>query len=233
MTRGACLENHALLLAQKGTITDGEEAIDLGQTPGDILFLSAADTASVARPRRPPGRACAFASLMTLKHPMSVDTYVERTARHAKLIIVRPLGGASYFQYVLEALHAAAVTPPVRDRGPAGRRQARSGARTVFHRRRRRPQPLWAYFTEGGADNMARLLDYAEALLDGAEKPAPAAPLMKAGIWWPGAGSSALRSGRRLVSRRRMPPLPVGHLPHRGEINAPPQRFKAIWYDRR
>jgi cobaltochelatase CobN len=50
------------------------------------------------------------ASLMTLKHPMSVDTYVERTARHAKLIIVRPLGGASYFHYVLEALHATAVT---------------------------------------------------------------------------------------------------------------------------
>jgi len=33
-----------LLLAQKGTIADGEEAVDLGQTPGDILFLSAADT---------------------------------------------------------------------------------------------------------------------------------------------------------------------------------------------
>ena len=33
-----------LLLAQRGTISDGEEAIDLGQSPGDILFLSAADT---------------------------------------------------------------------------------------------------------------------------------------------------------------------------------------------
>ena len=103
-----------LLLAQKGTITDGEEAIDLGQSPGDILFLSAADTelSSIAgahrtRAARPSLR---VASLLTLKHPMSVDTYVERTARHAKLIIVRPLGGASYFQYVLEALHAAAVT---------------------------------------------------------------------------------------------------------------------------
>ena len=33
-----------LLLAQKGSITDGDEAIDLGQSPGEILFLSAADT---------------------------------------------------------------------------------------------------------------------------------------------------------------------------------------------
>jgi cobaltochelatase CobN len=52
-----------LLLAQKGTISDGEEAIDLGQSPGDILFLSAADTElrrSLARiARAQPGRACA------------------------------------------------------------------------------------------------------------------------------------------------------------------------------
>ena len=33
-----------LLAAQPGAITDGEEAVDLGQSPGDMLFLSAADT---------------------------------------------------------------------------------------------------------------------------------------------------------------------------------------------
>jgi hypothetical protein len=34
-----------LLLAQKGTLSDGDgEALDLGQTPGHICFLSAADT---------------------------------------------------------------------------------------------------------------------------------------------------------------------------------------------
>ena len=49
------------------------------------------------------------ASLMQLTHPMSVDAYVERTARHAKLIVVRALGGASYFAYALETLHAAAA----------------------------------------------------------------------------------------------------------------------------
>src|SRR6218665_1901720 len=103
-----------LLLAQKGTIADGEEAIDLGQSPGEILFLSAADTelsavAAACRGRR-SGSSLRVASLLSLKHPMSVDTYVQRTARHAKLIVVRALGGASYFQYILEALHAAAET---------------------------------------------------------------------------------------------------------------------------
>ena len=33
-----------LLAAKPGTISDGREAVDLGQTPGDIVYLSAADT---------------------------------------------------------------------------------------------------------------------------------------------------------------------------------------------
>ncbi|WP_426130146.1 cobaltochelatase subunit CobN [Pararhizobium sp. PWRC1-1] len=181
-----------LLLAQKGTITDGEEAIDLGQSPADILFLSAADTelSSIAGAHRTRGGKSSLrvASLLTLKHPMSVDTYVERTARHAKLIIVRPLGGASYFQYVLEALHAAAVTHKFQIAVLPGCDKPDPGLEpfsTVSAEDRNR---MWAYFTEGGADNMARLLRYAEALIDGAEKPESAAPLMKAGIWWPGQG---------------------------------------------
>jgi cobaltochelatase CobN len=181
-----------LLLAQKGTISDGEEAIDLGQSPADILFLSAADTelsAIAAAHRIRHGKSTLrVASLLTLKHPMSVDTYVERTARHARLIIVRPLGGASYFQYVLEALHAAAVTQKFQIAVLPGHDKPDPGLEpfsTVAADDRNR---MWAYFTEGGADNMARLLAYAEALIDGSEKPEPAAPLLKAGIWWPGEG---------------------------------------------
>ena len=33
-----------LLTAQKGSLSDDGEAIDLGQSTGDVLFLSAADT---------------------------------------------------------------------------------------------------------------------------------------------------------------------------------------------
>ena len=106
-----------LLLAQKGTIAEGTEAIDLGQTPGDVLFLSAADTelASLASARRQDGDGVSLrlANMMSLAHPMSVDAYVERTARHAKLIVVRIIGGESYWPYGLEALHACAVNHKV------------------------------------------------------------------------------------------------------------------------
>ncbi len=194
-----------LLLAQKGTISDGEEAIDLGQSPGDILFLSAADTelAAVAAAHGEGGRSLRLASLMSLKHPMSVDTYIDRTARHAKLIIVRALGGASYFHYALEALHACA---------------ARQGALIAVLPGDSKPDPgltpfsnvvlddlnaLWSYLIEGGEANSSAFLAYAEAMLSGAEKPMPAVPLMKAGIWWPGRGVIGVEEWRR-VSKASM-----------------------------
>ncbi|MGN7736015.1 cobaltochelatase subunit CobN [Ensifer sp. 22564] len=181
-----------LLLAQKGTIADGNEAIDLGQTPADILFLSAADTElssiAAAHGRRDGGLSLRIASLMNLMHPMSVDTYVERTARHARLIVVRPLGGASYFRYLLEALHAAAVTHRFQIAVLPGDDKPDPGLEPFSTVEADDRQRLWAYFNEGGADNAGLFLDYAEALVSGAEKPQPAKPLLKAGIWWPGRG---------------------------------------------
>ncbi|MQU77355.1 cobaltochelatase subunit CobN [Sinorhizobium medicae] len=196
-----------LLLAQKGTIADGNEAIDLGQSPGDIVFLSAADTelASVAAAhrQRAGARSLRIASLMNLMHPMSVDTYVERTARHAKLIIVRTLGGASYFRYIVEALYAAAVTNKFQIAVLPGDDKRDPGLDPFSTVSVEDRQHLWAYFNEGGADNAALLLDYAEALIDGCEKPQQARPLLKAGIWWPGAGVIGVEEWGRLSELRR------------------------------
>lgn len=181
-----------LLLAQKGTIADGREAIDLGQTPGDILFLSAADTelASIAAAHRARATQTRLrlASLATLSHPMSVDTYIERTARHAKLIVIRALGGASYFRYVLEALLATAVANGIRLVALPGDDRPDEGLVPFNRIDDADRQRLWAYLNEGGADNADRFLAYADALVLGGSKPEPATPLEKAGIWWPGRG---------------------------------------------
>ncbi|MGR9345377.1 cobaltochelatase subunit CobN [Rhizobium leguminosarum] len=192
-----------LLLAQQGTISDGEEAIDLGQTPGDILFLSAADSelaaiAAVHRDRR-TAPSLRLASLMSLKHPMSVDTYVERTARHAKLIIVRALGGASYFHYALEALHAAAARAGALIAVLPGDARPDAGLVPFSNVDLDDLNALWAYLIEGGDANARAFLDYAGAMLSGTEKPAPAVPLMKAGIWWPGRGLIGVEEWRRVV----------------------------------
>ena len=188
-----------LLLAQKGSIADGGEAVDLGQSPGDILFLSAADTelaAVAAAAEGWVGPSLRLASLMSLKHPMSVDTYVERTLKHAKLVVVRALGGAGYFQYLLEAFHAAA---------------SRSGALIAALPGDDRPDPalvdysnisrgdyeaLHSYLVEGGDVNARGFLDYCASILAYADRPAPATPLLKAGIWWPGQGVVGLDAWR-------------------------------------
>ncbi len=181
-----------LLLAQQGTISDGEEAIDLGQSPGDVLLLSAADTElaaiATAYDEAAAGFSLRLASLMSLKHPMSVDAYVERTARHAKLIVVRALGGASYFHYALEALHAAAARSGALIAVLPGDSKPDAGLTPFSNVPLEDLNALWAYLIEGGDGNSRAFLGYAGAMLSGAEKPEAASPLMKAGIWWPGKG---------------------------------------------
>ncbi|OWV82671.1 cobalt chelatase [Rhizobium sp. R635] len=193
-----------LLLAQQGTISDGDEAIDLGQSPGDILFLSAADTELAAIAAAHAGGATGYslrlASLMSLKHPMSVDTYVERTARHAKLIIVRALGGASYFHYALEALHAVAARNGALIAVLPGDSKPDAGLTPFSNVALEDLNALWGYLIEGGDANARGFLAYAAAMLSGEEKPAPAAPLMKAGIWWPGRGLVGVEEWKGLVS---------------------------------
>ncbi len=210
-----------LLLAQKGSISDGDEAIDLGQTPGDVLFLSAADTelaavAAAVEARGDQAVRWRLASLMTLQHPMSVDTYIERTARHARLIVVRALGGASYFHYALEALHACArrsgaaiVVLPGDDKPDEGLSPFQA---CVDDDR----QALWTYLTEGGADNAKAFVSYAEAMLGGDERPEPARPLLKAGIWWPGRGVIGVEEWERLAFLAPPSDLPAIS-PTRGE----------------
>src|SRR5215203_1123454 len=107
-----------LLLAQKGAINEGSEAIDLGQQPADIVFLSAADTELAALAgalgdiAAPP--ALRLANLMQLAHPMSVDVYAQKTIAGSKLVVVRVLGGESYWPYGLEKLHVTALERGVR-----------------------------------------------------------------------------------------------------------------------
>ncbi|HWL21328.1 MAG TPA: cobaltochelatase subunit CobN [Bradyrhizobium sp.] len=89
-------------------------AVDLGQDPADLVMLSFSDSdlaAFAAGWRR--GRAglpsLRLANLVALRHPLSVDTYVERTLSHARGILVRLIGGESYWQYGIAALHQLAT----------------------------------------------------------------------------------------------------------------------------
>src|SRR5262245_59941293 len=102
-----------LLATQTGVIDGAAEAMDLAQGPGDIVVLSAADSELAALARAWVGIdsdqvTLRLANLLQLQHNLSVDLYLEKTLKHAKLIVLRLLGGAQYWAYGLGEIEALA-----------------------------------------------------------------------------------------------------------------------------
>lgn len=90
-------------------LDENEAAFDLGQTPADLVVLSFSDSdlgAFAAGYARGKGAlpSLRLASLMALKHPLSVDTYVENTLSGAKGILIRLIGGQGYWAYGLASV---------------------------------------------------------------------------------------------------------------------------------
>ena len=73
-----------LLAATPGTIDDGQEPVDLGQTPADLLVISAADTElaalSAAREEMAAPPSLRLANLTHLQHPFTVDSHLDACA---------------------------------------------------------------------------------------------------------------------------------------------------------
>jgi cobaltochelatase CobN len=104
-----------LLATTSGVVDGGATAIDLKQSPGDVVFLSAADSelASLASAidAETSGLTFRLANLLQLQHNYSVDLYTEQTLSKAKLIVVRLLGGKAYWPYgVARLVELAAET---------------------------------------------------------------------------------------------------------------------------
>ena len=192
-----------LLKAQPGVVADGSEAVDLGQTPGDIVVLSAADTelASLAAARGALGEAfpaLRLANLMQLSHHASVDLYCETVVAGARLVIVRLLGGKSYWPYGVEQIAetcAATGAPLVLlpgDDQPDPELAAYSTVEAGTCRR------LWGYLLHGGAANARSFLACAASLIGRRFDWREPAELPRAGIWRPGLDRPGLDDLRRV-----------------------------------
>lgn len=188
-----------LLATTAGAIDDGSQAVDLGQTPADVVVLSAAESelaclsAAHARLRElPAGDAPAMgwpslrlASLNLLNHHLSVDLYVDAVIQHARLVVVRLLGGRSYWPYGVEEIAAACKKHsipvaflPGDDRPDSDLFATSSVSAEAYHR-------LWGYLIHGGVHNAEQFLRYASDTLGQSarqpwQEPAPLAP---AGLW--------------------------------------------------
>jgi cobaltochelatase CobN len=188
------------LLATSSTgLDDLLEPVDLKQPPGDLLILSFADSdlsGLAAAWALDPGAlpSVRLTHLRDLRHPMSVDLWIDRVGCHAKVIVVRLLGGLDWWRYGAERLSVLAhergivlALLPGEDHDDARLDQAS----TVPVDERQR---LLGYFREGGRDNLRSLLHRLAHLAGAPPAGAAPAPVARAGAYRPDHGIVALET---------------------------------------
>src|SRR4051794_26603385 len=180
-----------LLAAKPGEISDGSGAIDLGQTPGEIVILSAADTelaclAAAYSALTAPKPSLRLANLLQLQHHLSVDAYVKDIIAEAKLVVVRLLGGRRYWPYGLEEVAAACRANGIPLAVLPGDDQPDPELSDFTTLQTEAAHRLWRYFTEGGIENAQQALLHAASLIGRDTEWLEPRPLLKAGLYWPG-----------------------------------------------
>jgi cobaltochelatase CobN len=156
---------HRLATIPGGWNPAAEGVIFVEQQPAPIAFITAADTdiqtLAVAAMQLPADfPQVRVVNLLQLQQQLTIDTYAEDVLTAAKVIIVRLIGGQSYWSYGLEV-----VQETVRQ----------TGAVLIVLPGDERPDPtlmshstasfgdidrVWQYLIEGGVDNYRQLLNF-------------------------------------------------------------------------
>ncbi|SDA45637.1 cobaltochelatase subunit CobN [Mesorhizobium qingshengii] len=183
-----------ILTTTSASLDDLAEPVDLRQTPADVVALSFTDSdlaglaaAWKADAARLPSMR--LAALRDLRHPMSVDLWVDSVARHAKIILVRILGGYDWWRYGCDQLASIA-----RDRGmklallPGECRDEDLRLIEASTLPREELDGLLDYFREGGPANMSALVHRLARLAGSDAAVAEPVAVPKAGFYEPGHG---------------------------------------------
>ncbi|MER9596928.1 MULTISPECIES: cobaltochelatase subunit CobN [unclassified Mesorhizobium] len=183
-----------ILTTTSASLDDLAEPVDLRQTPADVVALSFTDSdlAGLAAAwkadadRLPSMR---LAALRDLRHPMSVDLWIDSVARHAKVILVRILGGYEWWRYGCGQLASTA-----RARGiklallPGECRDEDLRLIECSTLPREELDGLLDYFREGGPANMTALVQRLARLAGQDAAVAEPVSVPKVGYYQPGLG---------------------------------------------
>ena len=101
-----------LLFREAHSLDEIDVAVDLGQSPAEMVFLSFADTdlAAATVACREMGAALPslrLANIGKLRHPLSVDVYVEEVIARSRIVVARLLGGLDFWRYGIEEIARA------------------------------------------------------------------------------------------------------------------------------
>ncbi len=155
---------HRIAAMPGGWNPEDDGVVYIQQDPASIVIITAQDTDISALARAvdqlPDAAEVRVASLLALQQELTIDTYADDVLEQAQVIVVRLLGGVSYWAYGLE------VVQDIADR---------TGAKLIVVPGDDRPDPaltsrstvplvdvnqVWRYFTEGGVGNFKNLLRF-------------------------------------------------------------------------
>ncbi|MGP0127968.1 MAG: cobaltochelatase subunit CobN [cyanobacterium endosymbiont of Rhopalodia musculus] len=156
---------HRIAATPGGWNPDNEGVIFVEQNPAPIIFLSAADTdiqtlayAIKHLPTNFP--AIRAVNLLQLQQQLSIDSYADTVLSQAKVIVLRLLGGRSYWSYGLEVVKEIAISLKIHlfilpgDDHPDPDLMSHSTV-SLSH-----SNQLWRYLTEGGIENWVNALKF-------------------------------------------------------------------------
>jgi cobaltochelatase CobN len=156
---------HRLNTTSGGWNPQSEDVIVLEQTPAPLVFITAADTdiqTLAAATSYLPTKFPQFrvANLLQLQHQISIDIYAEQVLELAQIIILRLLGGRSYWSYGLEVVQELAersgktlIIIPGDDGIDPDLISHSTLPLNKVHQ-------VWRYFNEGGVENIVNALLY-------------------------------------------------------------------------
>jgi cobaltochelatase CobN len=186
-----------LLQTTSASLDDIAEPCDLGQAPGDIVVLSFADSdlaglAAAYATEKNKLPSVRLAHLRDLRHPMSIDLWIDTVARHAKIVVVRLLGGLDWWRYGVEALSALAREQKIKFALLPG--EDRDDPRLIAASTLPPEElvALLAFFREGGRENLQALLHRLAGHAEGCRDLPNAKPVPRMGGYLPGMGAVTL-----------------------------------------
>ena len=156
---------HRLATLPGGWNPSTEGVIFVEQQPAPVVVITAADTdiqtLAAAAAQLPAGfPALRVVNLLQLQQQLTIDTYAEAVLAQAEVIILRVIGGRSYWSYGLEVVEETA---------------RQTGAKLIILPGDERPDPnltshstvafgeanqVWRYLLEGGVENYCNLLKF-------------------------------------------------------------------------
>jgi cobaltochelatase CobN len=174
-----------VLATELATLEEADAAVDLGQSPAEIVVLSFSDSdlsalAAAWQHDADVLPTMRLASLKRLRHPMSVDLYVESVVARARIVIVRCLGGLDYWRYGFEHIADVARDNGVLFAALPGDDRADPRLAAVSTLAAEPLARLDRFFREGGTENLRQALRYLATLLGhdlSWTPPAPVGPL--------------------------------------------------------